>query len=189
MKTTLFVLLTSITILGCELAKEVVEVIDVDCPETLITDRQRVFIAAQLANPNEKLLSMYSVYYETRPDAIFFQWKPIVITVAYSANGEPIGLSGSSLLAGGEAGGPCLEHIDNFDTWVGCIDEFDLYFEEVWHRLANNEPVDDVEHITIIKTDENHIPLDPNQRHWIMDWETAPRATDGQVVEYDHLYE
>ena len=69
-----------------------------------------------------------------------------------------------------------------------CTEEFSDYKDDVTNRLFKNHPVDDVKNITIIKTDRNFQPLDPNLNHWIGDWGNVPLATDEHVDLYHALF-
>jgi hypothetical protein len=66
--------------------------------------------------------------------------------------------------------------------------------EDIRNRLFNDETVSEINadvanlDVVVLELDDNHDPVDPQYAHWILDWETAPRATDKQIKAFERIF-
>lgn len=151
MKGILAVALILLALSSCEYADIITPGYETGCPDVVVGDSDRIFVAAQLSNPDRTLLGIHKTALASRGarQLVLYFWQPHIVLKVHE---------------NGARGGQARAILRLDDKMVEYID---TVYEE------------DLSGGGIIDLDENYNPINTNE--WVQFADEAPRATDAQI--------
>ena len=140
---------------SCEYADIITPGYDTGCPDVVFGDLDRMFVAAQLSNPDRTSLGIQKTALPSRGahQLVLYFWQPHIVLKVHD---------------NGMSGGHTHAMVRLNDTMVEYID---TDFEE------------DLSGDGIIDLDKHYNPINPNE--WVQFADEAPRATGAQIERFE----